>query len=183
MSDNEHRLRSENPYAAPASTPLDAQPVPAEADDEQYLRVFVGSKADYYVEKWTPLLKSSGRGAGFNWAAFFLTSFWLPYRKMYVITTILYAIILLDTIVEQMLFVDSGLIVGLLVGIICGAYGNRWYLSHARKVISDVVAQGFEEQAALEILSQRGGTSLGSIAAFFLGFVVIAFAVSTVAAR
>ena len=82
MSEFENRLSSENPYAAPASIPIDSQPVPPEADDEQYFRVFVGSKADYYVERWTPLLRSSGRGAGFNWAAFFLSSFWLPYRKM-----------------------------------------------------------------------------------------------------
>ena len=125
MSENEHRLPSENPYASPASTPMDSQSVPAEADDEQYLRVFVGSKADYDVEKWTPLLKSSGHGAGFNWAAFFLSSFWLPYRKMYVITTILYAIILLNTIVERMLFVESGVMVGVLAGVICGRCADR----------------------------------------------------------
>ena len=68
---------------------------------------------------------------------------------MYVVTTILYAIILLNTIVERTLFVESGVMVGLLAGVICGAYGNRWYLSHARKVISNIRAQGLEEHAAL----------------------------------
>ena len=69
-----------------------------------------------------------------------------------------YSIILVESIVEEVLFVGVlgaktaaglGQVVGFLAAIVCGAYGNRWYLSHARKVISNIRAQGLEEHAAL----------------------------------
>ena len=188
MSENAHRPPSENPYAAPASTSGYTQSVPTESAEEQHLREFVGSKADYYLEKWSPLaLEHSGRSTGFNWAAFLLSGLWLAYRKMYQVAMIFFAIILVETIAEEILFVGIlgksetpaalGRVVGLVAAIICGTYGNRWYLSHARKVVSDVRAQGIEEHAAAEMLSKRGGTSLGSSLGFFLLYMVIIVAV------
>ena len=127
-----------------------------------------------------------GRSTGFNWVAFLLSGLWLPYRKMYMVATIFWAVILVEAIAEETLFVGIlgkaetpaglGRVVGLVASIICGAYGNRWYLSHARKVISDVRAQGLKEHAFAEMLSKRGGTSLGSSLGFFLLFMVIMFA-------
>ena len=98
MSENWHGLPSENPYAAPAPTPGDTQPVLAEGTEEQYLRAFVGTKADYYLEKWSPLAGHSGRSMGFNWAAFLLSGLWLAYREMYMVTTVFFAISLVESI-------------------------------------------------------------------------------------
>ena len=74
MSDNAHDQPYENPYTAPASTPGLTQSVPTESTEEQHLRAFVGSKAEYYLEKWSPLVEHSGHSTGFNWAAFLQTS-------------------------------------------------------------------------------------------------------------
>ncbi|MGI9465959.1 MAG: DUF2628 domain-containing protein [Rubripirellula sp.] len=187
MSDNAHDQPYENPYTAPASTPGLTQSLPTESTEEQHLRAFVGSKAEYYLQKWSPSVEHSGHRTGFNWAAFLLSGLWLPYRKMYRVATIFYAIIIAESIAEEALFVGIlgqaetpavlGRVVGLVAAAVCGTYGNRWYLSHARKVISDVHAQGLEEHAAVEMLSKRGGTSLGSSLGFSLLFMVIVFAV------
>ena len=187
MSDNAHEQPNENPYTAPPSAPGLTQSVPTESTEKQHLRAFVGSKAEYYLQKWSPSVEHSGHSPGFNWAAFLLSGLWLPYRKMYRVATIFYGIIIVESIAEEALFVRIlgqaetpavlGRVVGLVAAAICGTYGNRWYLSHARKVISDVHAQGLEEHAAVEILSKRGGTSLGSSLGFFLLFMVMVFAV------
>lgn len=187
MSNNEQRPPSQNPYAPPALIPIDSESDATQSPEEQHLRAFVGSKADYYLEKWTPLQAGRGHSTGFNWAAFLLSGLWLPYRKMYSVSTIFFAIILVESIAEEVLFVGilgkaetpAGLdsVVGLVAAIICGAYGNRWYLSHARKVISDVCAQGLEQNAVTGVLSKRGGTSLGSSLGFFFLFMVVMFAV------
>jgi hypothetical protein len=187
MSEDEQRPPPLNPFAPPALPLVDSEPVPAQSLEEQQLRAFVGSRADYYLQKWAPLQTARGHRTGFNWAAFFLSGLWLPYRKMYKVATVFFAIILVESVAEEVLFVGilgkaetpAGLsnAVGLLVSIICGAYGNRWYLLHATKVISDIRAQGLDQEAMLEALSRRGGTSLGASLGLFFLFMVVMFAV------
>lgn len=187
MSEDNLSPQTENPYAAPELALSHSNSIAVQDTEEQTFRTFVGPKSDYYLDKWRPLDSDQGRNTGFNWAAFFLSGLWLPYRKMYAVTAILYGIILVETVAEEVVFVEilgrleapAALTraIGLLVSIVCGAYGNQWYRSHARKVIADVQRQGFEQGAMLEVLSRRGGTSLGApFAAFFL-FILAAFAV------
>lgn len=166
------------------STPTLSEPHSDEDDGEQYLRAFVGPRADYYLQKWSPLLLGGGRGAGFNWAAFTLFGAWLPFRKMYFFSLIFYGAIIVETIVEDLLFIGFfgmagsppilNSVVAIGAGIICGAYGNRWYLSHARRAISDVRARGLEKDAALVALSKRGGTSLAASLGLISLFVIVA---------
>ncbi|QDV38534.1 DUF2628 domain-containing protein [Tautonia plasticadhaerens] len=187
MSANDDRSLPENPYAAPESGSIGARSVPAETPEQRDLRAFVGSNADYYLRRWTHLLERESAGAGFNLAAFLLSGFWLVYRKMYRVTAIFFAVILLESVVEEVIFVvvlgneavpaGRGLVVGLVAAIVCGSYGNRWYYSHARRVISDVRAQGLGEQAVAGALARRGGTSLVAAIGLFVLFLVVTFAV------
>jgi hypothetical protein len=182
MSTNENGSVPENPYAAPTPESMTSQSFSAESLEERHLRAFVGSKAAYYLQKWRPLLEHEGAGAGFNWAAFFLCGLWLGYRKMYMVCLIFFAIILLESIAEELLFVGVlgevetpagvGRVVGIVAAVVCGSFGNRWYLSHARRVVSEVHARGLEEQAVAEVLAKRGGTSLGSALGLFLLYLV-----------
>ena len=95
MSQSEQPRDATNPYAPPELPPLAASEPTDEDSERRQLRAFVGSKAQYYLDKWTPLLRSLSGNAGFNWAAFLLSGLWLPYRKMYKATLIFYAIIIL----------------------------------------------------------------------------------------
>ena len=114
---------------------------------------------------------------------------------MYKTTVIFSAVLLLETIAEEVLFVGIlgraevpralDQLVTLVIAATCGVFGNFWYLSHARKVISRVLAEGLDEQATLEKLSKLGGTSLGGalicllliILALFVVFVALDFLV------
>lgn len=144
------------------------------------LAAFVGEKAEYYLGKWAQLLENhtggggfgAGFGAGFNWAAFFFTSGWLAYRKMYRLAIAVYAITLVELVLEDVVFVGVlgksqppsgvGTVANLLVAVICGAYGNRWYLSHALRAVAEHDCEGLPEDAWQAKLSAQGGTSLAA---------------------
>ncbi len=182
MPQNEQFDKDENPYATPLSSSVESAGVSSEDSEVEELIAFAGSKADYYLKKWTPLLQGSGRGAGFNGAAFFLSGLWIAYRKMYKVTAIFFGIILLTTLAEEVLFVGIlgkeetparlDRLIGLAAAVICGVYGNRWYLGHARKVISEVRAEGMHRDAFFDRIAKRGGTSFGSAFGMFFLFLV-----------
>jgi hypothetical protein len=151
---------------------------------EHEVRAYVGSNADYYLKAWQPGLTGDGGASGFNIAAFFLSSLWLGYRKMYMAVLILFGIILAEIVLEELLFVGIlkmreappgvSLLVGLIVAIVVGIGANRWYLAQARRVIGEVRSQGLQEEAHLKTLSSRGGTSLGASLGLFALFAVAA---------
>jgi hypothetical protein len=150
------------------------------------LQAFVGRKANYYLRKWAPRLESPQGDVGFNWAAFFLTAFWLGYRKMFRnVIVYFFATIGLSVFVE-LLFVfvfkspampaSVNLLMNVMVAVVCGGFGNTWYLAHARRKIAAARAQGFEGDQLLSAIADRGGTSLlCSIGLVFAaGFVLLA---------
>jgi len=106
---------------------------------------------------------------------------------MYLITAIFFGIILLESILEEVVFVGIlgkpeappalSRLVGLVATILCGSLGNHWYLSHTWKAIAEVKDQGLPEDAYLQALAKRGGTSIAGSLAFFILFVVTVFLV------
>ena len=153
---------------------------------EKEFSAFVGPKADYYLERWRFAVDGPEIATGFNWAAFFLSGLWLPYRKMYRFAAIFFGIIWLETVLAEVVWVGIlgkpeapaalGRFVGLVASIVCGWLANEWYLSHARKAISEVRSQGLSEEAHLEALAKRGGTSLAASLGFLVVFLLAAFA-------
>ena len=104
---------------------------------------------------------------------------------MYRIAGIFFGFILLETVLEEVVWVGIlgkpeapaafGRFVGLVAGIVCGWFANEWYLSHARKAISEVRSQGLSEEAHLEALAKRGGASLAATLGFLALFLLAAF--------
>ncbi len=177
---------NENPYASPTThSSLDMSEGTASEFDE--LRCFVGNNANYYLRKWSSVLKSQGGTCGFNWAGFFLTVFWLAYRKMYLPAFLLFAIMTVESIGEELLFIwylgyeetPNAVVlgVGLLIGTTVGFFGNAWYLAHARKAILEVRSRGLDEAMTRQTLSNRGGTHLLNALGLFLLYFIILFVV------
>ena len=187
MSENGYGSLPENPYAPPASM----SEVPVSPDtgspEEQDLRAFFGPKADHYLDLWRRRMTNPRQSLGFNWAAFFLTGLWLGYRKMYTVVLVFFAVILVESIAEEVLFVrilgeeESPMVVSKLVtlvaSIICGKLGNHWYLTHAANVVSEVRATGLEDREVRGILAKRGGTSLLSSIGLIVLYVFVTFVV------
>ena len=66
---------------------------------------------------------------------------------------------------------------GLIFAMVCGAFGNQWYLSRIRREITNLKSQGMPEEAYLLSLSRRGGTNLAASLGFFALFMAVMFAV------
>jgi len=180
-------MNEPNPYQPPHEPPSPRIDDWALIDlSQQEVEAFVGRKAGYYLKKWPLDRELAGTSTGFNWAAMFLSGMWLPYRKMYLATILFFGFILIESILEEVVFVGilgkpeppTGLdrVVGLIASIICGVFGNRWYLSHTRRAVAEVRSQGLPEDAYLQALSRRGGTNLAASLGFFVAFLIAAFA-------
>ena len=152
---------------------------------DEEIRAFVGTGATYYLDRWQPALEGGrtvGNTTGFNWAALFLSGLWLPFRKMYRAAGIFYGVLLLETLLEEVLYVgvlgkpeapgSFGSFFGLIAGMVCGGFGNEWYLSHTQKAIDEVRSQGLAEDSYLQALAKRGGTSYAASLGFLVLFLV-----------
>ena len=167
-----------NPYQAPKVPVVDQRASPSPTRDElskmvlaeEEVRAFVGSKADYYLKAWNATDERGAPQITLNWPALLLCLVWFPYRKMYRATVILYAAAVALAILEDLLFVRVlgmpstpsvvGTIQGLLIGIVCGAFGNEWYRWHARRLVAKLRALRLPEHLYLAALSKRGGVSI-----------------------
>jgi hypothetical protein len=180
----------DNPYQAPAISESPA--MEASTLTEAEIRAFVGRRAGYYLTKWAAALDDPfGRATGFNWAAFLFSGLWIPYRKMYRTALIFYSIVVAVSVVEFIAqaagFLSDGAlralegfdrIIGLVFSIVCGMYGNYWYLTHARREIARIRASGLKDAAYYDALARRGGTTiLASLGLFFLFIVVLVLVV------
>jgi hypothetical protein len=155
-----------------------------EIPSEDEVRTFVGRKVEYYVQRWPSDPEDETGLMGFNWAAFFLSVMWLGYRKMYGIAAILVTLVVVESVVEEVYLVGrlgmpeppeslNGLISGL-IATVCGTFGNRWYFTHAKKVISDVRFEERGPEARKTALTKRGGTSwFGALLVMVLAFVAM----------
>ena len=175
----------DNPYRAPMfddSSPLgiDRGFGPGASDlSEAEIRAFVGRNAEFYLRKWSPARRGSGRPKRWNFAAFFLSGLWVPYRKMYRVTLIILGILVAESLLEEAA-IAGGLasermvaslnrLIGILFSIVCGTFGNAWYLAHAQREIGRIRALGLEDDAYHKALARRGGTSfLASLGFLFL---------------
>lgn len=187
MPEREEPNDTGNPYATPRAPSTIAKVEESQYPETEELRAFVGPKADYYLKRWGPLIEGWGRGAGANWAAFFLSGLWFGYRKMYKATAILYGVILFETIAEEVLFVGLlelpeapaifSRLAGLAITVSCAGYGNRWYLAHAKRIISEIGMEDEDPEARLREIARRGGTSILASFGCFLLFAISVFAV------
>jgi Protein of unknown function (DUF2628) len=183
----------DNPYQAPRFDELprigaDAGSVGgARGLSEAEIRAFVGKNANYYLRKWPTADEEFGRARGFNWAAFFLFGLWVPYRKMYRTALIIFGLIVAESALEEVA-VAKGLlseqsravfdrVVTLIFWIVCGAFGNAWYLAHTRREIARIRALDLSDDAYREAVARRGGTSFLASVGLFCLFLAVVFVV------
>lgn len=124
---------------------------------ENLLELFVGpNKREYYSRKWT-------KDHSWNWAAFFLTLFWLGYRKMYVpiiITVVLFLGIDILALLFELKYTDS---IGIVTSVFFGFTGNMLYKEYANKKINKLKLQSDSYQILERNVVSSGGTSWNGV--------------------
>lgn len=139
---------------------------------------FVGRNAEYFVVKWLSI--EGGQPFSFNWSAFFFGTFWMLYRKMYVVAVLWLVAIGVLELVELVLNRSglgnstTSLLFYWIPSLICGFVGNWLYFQSANHKIQLVKSKYGSSDEFLQELEIRGGVSISAVligVMFLLGIV------------
>lgn len=128
--------------------------------DEEFYKAIVGPKnQNYYLYHFAQFHSCGKAGVSWHWPVFFLTFFWLLYRKIWLdalIYCFLYFLILLVDGAMHFNFVLY--FIGIFI--VPSMYANALYYQHCKEKISTVKSSSHASQGQLDELSGKGGTSL-----------------------
>jgi Tfp pilus assembly protein PilE len=153
--------------------------------DEEYYKAVIGPKnQDYYLERFSRFDDEGNTSATWHWPAFFVTFYWLLYRKMWLNALIYflfpYIFLVLLGIVGAMAGASGTLIaMGYLmyfvaIFILMPIYANALYYRQCKKTIAAVCTTSRNTQRQLGELTGKGGTSSVVFFVIFV-FTFIAF--------
>jgi hypothetical protein len=154
--------------AAPAAAWQPPGGPPMSGENEQRLREYVGPNSDYYLRKWGDMDRSRS-STSWNFAAFFLSGFWLAYRKMVLPALLLVGAFYASGVIG-MLHPGLGMLTnfGLFGAVIfLGLMGNKFYRNQAERALADPAAS---HPGALQ---GRGGTSVGLALGLLAAYLVL----------
>ncbi|MBT8099018.1 MAG: pilin [Gammaproteobacteria bacterium] len=165
MTEDSNRNRGDDPdsiYRAPSSnTNL--------APEGDPFRTFIGPNSTDYYARLFDRFQSGGSSVSWNWPAFFVSSYWLLYRKMW-LNAFLYwialptGLIVLSGIVAAVM--DAGWAILFYYGayfiigfVLVPMYANRLYYAHAKSRVTSVTRTTTSEAEQSARLAKIGGTS------------------------
>lgn len=175
--------------ALPGATPDTSVPqakVEEFASDEEYYKAVIGYKNQaYYLERFTRFDNEGAIGATWHWPAFFVTFYWLLYRKMWLNAVIYFFLPYIFVIVFGIVGLATGIPSAGLIGfgyllyvvaifVLLPMYANALYYRQCKKTILEVQATAHSTQRQLGELSGKGGTS-SVVIIFILIFTFVAF--------
>ncbi|MBU1425855.1 MAG: DUF2628 domain-containing protein [Gammaproteobacteria bacterium] len=176
------------------SAPKNHARVEVPVSEEEYYKAVIGPKnQDYYLDHFSRFDDAGKVGPTWHWPAFFVTFYWLLYRKMWLNALIYfflpYIIMIPLGIIGAVLGNAAGgvIILGYLLyfaAVFIGIpmYANALYYRQCNKIIDEVRASSHHTQRQLGELSGKGGTSKVVIIAIlilsFIGFLGILAAVA-----
>ncbi|MEI4831503.1 DUF2628 domain-containing protein [Bacillus sp. FJAT-53711] len=139
---------------------------------QQELHKVVRKNTPYYDLKWGKV-KNPAKQNTWNWAAFFLNTFWFAYRKMYKPFILFLLIDILWTIPPYLADIPTwtDFIYYLVLSLLSGYMGNRWYYNHVERIIKKCNTISETQQDAY--YRTKGGTHIG----IMIGLNVLAFAI------
>jgi type II secretory pathway pseudopilin PulG len=161
--------------------------VKTELTDEELYKAYIGSSnQDYYLNHFKRFDADGKTSATWHWPAFFVTFYWLLYRKMW-----LQALAYFVSPYIAMIFIgilagiageSAGIIVAILylafyvaIFVLPGMYANAFYYLHCKKKIAEVTARNLSAERTLGELTGLGNTSNAGliIALVFVGIAMI----------
>lgn len=132
--------------------------IPYEAEEN----CFIGTNTEYYRGKFDEM-RTLNQKVSLNWAALFFGIFWMLYRKMYGVAVGA----LIATVIAGMLGTAGG-ILGLVLTVCYGLFGNYLYMMTIQKRVTDV--QRYAEPARSQYIEKYAGVSG---AAVLIGLVIV----------
>lgn len=144
----------------------DDKSIKADWDNDDMIN-FIQKNNEFYIPKFKDM-QEFDKTTSWNWAAFFFTSNWMFYRKMYGYGV---GLILANMLLAFVPFV--GWILNLATYAVCGLYGNTLYLKHIQKKLESV--DGLREDVRHRAILSKGGTNLVLPLILMIGVPIIVF--------
>ena len=116
---------------------------------------YVRDKVDYYMDRFSKM-QMTGDKVSWNWAAFFFTSYWLIYRKMYKPFAIVAALEIFLIPAAAELIEPIGALTFVL-NILIGLFGNYLYMNHIDQLIDNEPVG--DMMAVTDYQNKNGGTT------------------------
>lgn len=141
--------------------------------NEEFLAFFGDKNYEFYLRQ-TNTYRVNTNFTNWNWASFFLTFYWLLYRKLYGIAFGYLAIDILTSFLRP---------ASLILRIVLGFYGNSIYLKIAEKKIRGIrqLNTNISREEYLMKIREQGGTNIIAPLAFILVSIIIIFIIGVFA--
>lgn len=138
------------------------------------LRLFVGiDNLHYYMDKWQKYMEDENSlSPSWNWAAFLFGFPWLAYRKMYFLAFLGIPINLISILVDSSTFTS---IINWSLCFLLAFFGNKLYFHYSKNQIKKIKEKKSEDKNIEIKILNRGGTSIGALAAYILAYFLFAF--------
>lgn len=141
---------------------------------------FFQERKDYYLEKLEKYEK--GKKFTFNYATLIFGLFWFLYRKMYLEVIIIYSLLILETLFENLflkhiigeelaIVFNICFTIVFLIGI--GFTGNLLYLKKAKRIIEKAKEKHSDYEEQKNFVTKKGGTSFLLVGILIVVVVII----------
>lgn len=136
-------------------------------DRQRYYEAAVGNKKlDYYMKYFRRFDNDGAVSVSWNWPAFFISFYWLLYRKMWLYALLYLVAGFLFSILVEMLSLEETFVGILLIGYLAAVflafpmYANGLYYVHICKKIGRTKSATQDKEERLHYVAARGGTSI-----------------------
>ncbi|MFL6697945.1 MAG: pilin [Vitreoscilla sp.] len=154
-------------------------------EDEAWAAVIGDSNTHHYLTRFERL--AHGDSGGWHWPAFFVTWYWMLYRKMWVPALLYFFAPWVGVIVIGVAAAAAPALAAVLylvqwvaILFVPALMANRWYFTHCQNKIRDVRARGGSKDQMVARLEAAGGT--GSIVVIILAVLGIVAGIGILAA-
>ncbi len=122
--------------------------------------LYVKERAYYYIPRFIEF-HTLGNTTSWNWAAFFFPFYWSLFRKVYIVSLIVF--------IPTFLF-------GLLFGVVYGIFANYIYYKHVDRKVEKILLESRLKNLDPKVVAYfRGGTSFVGILVFILLIILLFF--------
>ncbi len=141
-----------------------------ENQDEIYKSIIGPKNQTYYLTKFTHFDDKGGVSASWHWPAFFVTFFWLLYRKMWAnaflymfFSYILSKIVDVVTADNPTAIVIGNAIYFLALFLFPAMYASAAYYNHCKEKIKELSVSEQGSENLLKVISEKGGISKAAL--------------------
>ncbi|GAA5086751.1 hypothetical protein GCM10023210_08940 [Chryseobacterium ginsengisoli] len=149
-------------------------------NDIELYESFFQERKDYYLEKLEKYEK--GKKFTFNYATLIFGLFWFLYRKMYLEVIIIYSLLILETLFENLFLKhiigeEQAIVFNIcftIVFLICiGFTGNLLYLKKSKRIIEKAKEKHSDYEEQKNFVTKKGGTSFLLVGILIVVIVII----------